>query len=90
MSAFGYKQTFGEVSDYVRFTPESGHWLSPRQHELDQPIVVGELQRIATDIAVISGFHRPSEMKGTAKRREATVDVRLGFVSTEVAVTPRW
>ncbi len=25
MSASGYKQTYGGVSDYVRFTPESGH-----------------------------------------------------------------
>ena len=82
MSASGYKQTCGGVSDYVRFTPESGHWLLPRQHELDQPIVVGGLQRIATDIAVISGFHRPSKTEGTAKRREATVDVRLGVAST--------
>ncbi len=25
MSAYGYKQTFGEVRQRVRFTPESGH-----------------------------------------------------------------
>jgi hypothetical protein len=25
MSAFGFKQTCGEVSQRVRFTPESGH-----------------------------------------------------------------
>ncbi len=25
MSAFGYKQTFGEVRQRVRFAPESGH-----------------------------------------------------------------
>ncbi len=27
MSAYGYKQTFQGVSQNVRFTPESGHWL---------------------------------------------------------------
>ena len=26
MSAYGYKQTFGEVPQNVRFTPVSGHW----------------------------------------------------------------
>ncbi len=25
MTAYGYKQTCGQVSDYVRFTPVSGH-----------------------------------------------------------------
>jgi hypothetical protein len=25
MSAYGYKQTFGEARQRVRFTPESGH-----------------------------------------------------------------
>ena len=26
MSAYGYKQTFGRVVNYVRVTPESGHF----------------------------------------------------------------
>ncbi len=59
MSASGYKRTLSPYLENVRFTPESGHWPSPRQHELDQPIVVGGLHEIATDVAVLCGFHRP-------------------------------
>ncbi len=33
MSAYGYKQTCGEVSDYVRLTPKSGHSSDGRSIE---------------------------------------------------------
>ncbi len=59
MSACGYKRTYSRQLANVRFAPESGHRPPPRQYELDQPIVVGELQRIMLKVTAVDGFHHP-------------------------------
>ena len=59
MSAFGYKRTYSGQLANVRFTPRSGHWPSPRQHELDQPIVVGGLHQIRRKVTATSYLDHP-------------------------------
>jgi hypothetical protein len=54
MSASGYKRTSSPYLKNVRFTPVSGHWPPQRQHELDQPIVVGGLHRIVLKVTATS------------------------------------
>ncbi len=90
MSAYGYKRTFNPYLANVRFTPESGHWLLPLQHELDQPIVVGELHQIMLKVTATSFLDHLSATAGTEKCRQGTVDARLGAVSTRHCETWAW